>query len=164
MYVFGNDKHGRGCFREINGDIARIGSAVYLDLAGGTIPEPGSRVTPFIVTSVSFSQKEKFSVVQCFGDRNYTYAFGHDPTASMLEVTLTSFLAGTGGTSYGGALKQAVAAYRKARLSMSKKLVKLTMGSLYMEGFLVGMTSATQDQEHNLQSITFVIMLVKAQG
>lgn len=164
MYVFGNDKHGRGCFREIMGDASAMKSAVYIKMAAGTYPAPGDRTTPYLVTSVSFSQKEKFSVVQCFGDRNYTYAFGHDPTASMLEVTLTSFLAGTDGETYGDALKQLVTAYQKSRLSASKKLVQLTLGTMYMEGFLVGMTGATQDQEHNLQSVTFVIMLVKAQG
>lgn len=174
MLIFGNDKHARGCFREIMGEQTQIRTAAYLTMGGSTYPTmngTGDNATadtsgtpdPYFISNFSIGQKEKYSVVQCFGDRNYTYAFGHDPTASMAEITFTMFLTDAGGTKFGDSLKTMTKAYAESRLSKYPNYAFLTVGAATYKGFIVGMSSATQDQEHNLQSLTMLMLLVEAQ-
>lgn len=164
MLIFGNDKHARGCFREIMGEQTKIRAAAYLSIGGNTYPRPDTGSTePYFISNFSIGQKEKYNVVQCFGDRNYTYAFGHDPTASMAEITFTMFLTDPSGTEFGNSLALLTRSYERSRLSQYPAYAFVTVGSATYKGFIVGMTSATQDQEHNLQSMTFLMLLVEAQ-
>lgn len=164
--IFGNDENARGCYREIMGTYAK-GRSAYLTLPNiADFPNDsnGAPITdPYFISNVSFAQKEKYHIVQCFNDRNYVYAFGHDPMASLLEITFTMFLAKAKGQEFGGALETMVGAYNMARLSQNPEYAVFTLGSVSLVGFVVGMTSATQDLEHNLQSITFHLLLVEAQ-
>ena len=164
MLIFGNDQHARGCFTELMYRITGDAAATFLDLAGETFPAKNAARTPFIVSAIGFAQKEKYNIVQCFAERNYTYAFGHDAASSTLEVTLTSFLTNATGTAFGLSLLQILTAYDKARLSKYKKYVTLTIGRASMQGFLAGITSSTADPEHNLQSVTLLILLVEPQS
>lgn len=177
MLIFGNDKHSRGCFREVMGSTT-LGRGAFLNLAGtqygGTTGAALSGASgngidtvttePFFINAIGFSQKEKYHLVQCFKDRTYTYAFGHDPQSSLIEVRFTMFLAGSGGTEFGEAMKTLITGYSKARLSKNPEYSSLTIGSVTLQGFVVGMNSATQDPEHNLQSFTIVILVVEAQN
>lgn len=163
MLIFGNDKHARGCYTEMMLRESGVSSGVYITVGDDPFPYPDDPNTPFLVTSLAFDQKEKYNIVQCFNERNYTYAFGHDPVASSMQVTLTSFLAENKGTVFGAGLNSAVGAYRHGRLSAYKEYVVMTLGRLTMQGFLVGISSTSQDQEHNLQSITYSVLLVEPQ-
>jgi hypothetical protein len=116
----------------------------------------------FFITSVSFAQKEKYHVVQCFNDRNYTYAFGHDPLASLVEVQFTVFLV-NGDNDFGSALQTLVAAYKANRLSARPAYATLTLGALRVKGFVVGMQTATMDPHLQTQAYTVLLLLVEAQ-
>lgn len=159
MLIFGNDRHARGCFREVQSPYT-IGTGAYLRLPG----LKQASTTPYFVSNISFTQREKFQVVQCFGDYNYVYAFGHDPVNSLVEVVFTMFLTDYSGTSFGASLKTLTQAYSKARLSKNLEYATLTLGSVTLQGFVVGMRSGTEDAEHNLQSFSVTLLLVEAQN
>lgn len=159
MLIFGNDKHARGCFREMQ-DKATLGNGAYLTLPG----LERTRTTPYFVSNVSFTQREKFQVVQCFNDKNYVYAFGHDPMSSLVDVVFTLFLTDYNGTSFGAGLKTLLGAYGKARLSKKQEYATLTLGTVTLQGFVISMRSATEDGEHNLQSFSVTLLLVEAQN
>ena len=165
QYVFGNDTSARGCFVEVSRQATGLNAATHITIDSFTFPEPSLvGVTPYMVQSVSFQQKEKFSISECFDDNNYVYAFGHDGNASTMEVTVIAFIAGRYGNNFGTALIRLLAAYSEGRVSQLKSPVTLTIGSFNISGLLVGCTSATADPEHNLQSFTFVIVLNKLQN
>jgi hypothetical protein len=174
MLIFGNDKKARGCWREIMGPYT-IGVGANLSLpngttlpaqttSGGTGASSGARTDPFFISAIGMTQKEKYHVVQCFMDKNYTYAFGHDPRSSLIDVTFTMFLTGADGIGFGDSLKNMLKAYYESRLSASPDYASLTLGNAFMQGFVVGMSSSTQDPEHNLQSFTIQLLLIEAQG
>jgi hypothetical protein len=183
MLIFGNDLRSRGCYREIM-DSYTIGAGAYLTLPDRVtlLPNPartGGGATylggaeyasdPYLITSINFAQKEKYHIVQCFNNRNYTYAFGHDPLASMVEISLTVFLttfsgSGDDGTNvFAQGLQTLTKHYRDNRLSKQPQYAVLTMDRFTLEGFIVGMSSNTIDQEHNMQSFTLMMILVEAQ-
>ena len=161
MLIFGNDKHARGCDREVMGQYSMNKSA-YLTLPGVTLSK--SSTAPFFISNVSFAQKEKFHVVQCFNDKNYVYAFGHDPMDSLVEVVFTMFLTDYNGASFGASLKTLTRAYGKSRLSQNPNYATLTLGAFTLQGLVVGMRTGTEDAEHNLQSFSVTLLLVEAQN
>ena len=158
MFVFGSDKKARGCFFSFSAGGKDILSPRIRLQTGETesLPKAKDKFDPMIVTGVSFSQKEKFHVVQCFNDVNHTYAFGHDPMASMISVQFIVFLVGSKGK--GGAFSNGVnrmlKAYRTGRLSQNQKYIELFFGNQVLKGFLVSMSSSTSDAHHNLQAFT----------
>jgi hypothetical protein len=161
MYIFGTDgTQTRGCFHEmsLNGK-GSLGA--YLVLAG----LKQSPQAPFFVTHVGFAEKERFNVVQCFNDRNYVYAFGHDPQSSMVSVHYTAFLArpdaGVSGSK--PTVTTFLETYDKARLSKSLTRADLHIANTLLHGFVVGMESSTQNPETNTQSFQIVLLLTEAQ-
>lgn len=169
MYIFGNDKNMRGCYIETSMTTAK-GAGAYLSLSGDVIGGAQSRgkgVDPFFISGISMSQHEKFSVVQCFNERNFVYAFGHDPVGSVLNVSLTTFLVNPDSQDVGDGLAQLVKWYKWYRLSANARQGScvLTVGSrLKVEGFLVGMETSTVDAAHNLQSFVFKLLITNIQG
>jgi hypothetical protein len=90
------------------------------------------------------------------------YAFGHDPANSLVEVNAVGFLIDTTGQR-STVLTRVNAAYNRARVSKFPKLAYLTLGSESLAGYLVGMSSATTDAHHNLQSFTFMLLATEVQ-
>jgi hypothetical protein len=179
MYVFGNPDKKRGCYATFNIATA-AGKGAYLELPGSTtIPanvttgvtqltngNVGGDVghDPIIVTGLSFAQKEKYHLVQCFSDHTYTYAFGHDPHASLLEVNFLGFLVDDPGTGWSNVIQTFCKDYKAARLVESKQYAKLYVASSKeLKGFVVGMTSNTADAHHNLQQFSMTLLLAEAQ-
>ena len=171
MEIFGNDKHARGCFVEISkiysqgGQSAITGSSMRMTFpSGNKYPDNGTE--PYFISSVRFAQKEKYHLVQCFNDTNYVYAFGHDPQASLLEVTYTMFMTDPSGTSFGASLSDMTGAYAGSRLSkIPENFATLTISNNFtMQGFIVGMDTSTVDQEHNIQQFVVLVLLVTTQG
>lgn len=118
-----------------------------------------SRNVDTLTTAVGFVQKEKISVLPCFNNKNYVYAFGHDAAASMIEVTmLCSVCPGS------SALKRAVDDYNNARVSNNADMVTVSYGPLAIRGVLVSMSSNTVDAKLNLQSVTYVLLLLDCIG
>lgn len=160
--IFGNDKKSRGCYVEMMQKVGVIGGATLTLPGGGMLP--ANSTDPVFITGVNIAQKERYSIVQCFNNKNYAYAFGHDPTVSVMNVTFIVFMSTQGGTVFGDSLKTMLNAYKNARISESTKYATLSIGHLAVQGFVVGMDSGTVDTEHNTQSFTVQILLVEAQG
>jgi hypothetical protein len=160
MLIFGNGA--RGCYHEMMNDYT-VGRGAFLTLPGGdTFPNNGG-TEPYFISGINLGQKEKYHIVQCFNDRNYTYAFGHDPQASTVEVTFTAFITNSAGEQFGDSLQTLVSAYKSNRLFEQPQYAVLTLGPFTLEGFVVGMSSGTADTEHNIQTFSFMIILVEAQ-
>lgn len=168
MKIFGNTQKIRGCYAETTFGGAK-GTAAYMSINGKSIGGNSSRgaAEPYLISSISFTQKEKFSVVECFGERNFVYAFGHDPTGSVMDVTITTFLVNKDGHNIGDGMQYLTGEYASGRLSKNQKRGScvLTIGSkLKIEGFIVGMSTSTVDQLHNIQSFTYSIVITNVQG
>lgn len=118
---------------------------------------------PYFISDIQFSQIENYNVLQCFGGRNYTYAFGHDPKSSMLEVQFTAFLVSADGQSFGDSLYTLTKAYGKNRLFKKPEYTVLTLGKLVLRGFIVGMKTGTSDPAHNVQTFSLIVVLVDSQ-
>jgi len=179
MFVFGNDKTMRGCFASYNlftqgGRGARITfpvggkygvtlpSNLTADATGAT---GGVAVDPIIVTGITYAQKEKFHLIQCFSDFTYTYAFGHDAQSSMLEIQFVAFLVASGGTEWSKIAQHFNDYYKKIRLIQNPEYAKVYIGSGDpLKGFVVGMKSSTADAHHNLQNFSMTLLLTEAQG
>jgi hypothetical protein len=112
-----------------------------------------------VITAVGFNQREKFSVLPCFNNKNYLYAFGHDAASSTAEVTAITSVCpdGTG-------LSKLAKIYKESRASVDGGLATITYGKLAIRGVLVGMTSGTVDARLNLQNVTFSLVLLKPIG
>jgi len=175
MLIFGNDKHARGCYIELSKLAGATSMGAVFSAGGGgaggggigtegmASSANGSATAPCFISAVSIKQVEKFNIVQCFGDRNYTYAFGHDATASLMEITFTCFLVDPSGNSFGLSLGTLMKTYAARRLSKQPELATLTIGSCSVQGFWVGMGSGTMNAEYNLQTFTAQLILVSAQ-
>ena len=171
MFVFGTDSSeqgSRGAYREVwvNGTDS---GGTTLALSGGTYPNrESSQNQPLFVTDISMTQKERFSVVQCFNDRNYVYAFGHDPMGSMLTMRFAVFLGSCGsgdGDAYTG-LNRLLGMYKDGRLTQSLKPAVATIGMAQsiFTGFVVGMSTSTMNAQLNLQSFEVNILLPRVSG
>lgn len=163
--IFGNDKKMRGCFHRFS--IMQNASALGASLEmpnGFKLPLPGNGYDPMIVVSVEFSEKEKTHIVQCFQDTNYVYAFGHDPTSSIIRVSFVAFMVKKEGTEHSSAINQFLYSYRTSRVSAKQKLATLTLAGETLEGFVVGMNSGTADAQFNLQNFTVDLLAVKPYG
>lgn len=143
----------------------------HLQLPGGDQLPSNSWSDPCLVVGVSGAIREKVGFVQCFGDFNYTYGFGHDPTASTITVDYYSLL--TSGSEYGGGgggaktnvVTRFAMAYKSSRVSQSKEYARVTLGgsSNVFSGFVVGMATSTNNPEYNIQGISLTLALAECQ-
>jgi hypothetical protein len=163
MYIFGGRDSMRGCYMEKKLNAEQSCGAI-LTMKGVKYP---AKHQPLFVTNVSFAQKERFSVVQCFNDHNYVYAFGHDPTSSMLTVRFIVMMAGGDGqpaaTSGNDPLKKMLAGYSQGRLVNNLQRSSLTIGTTVLSGFVLGMESSTVSAEFNLHSFDLTLLLAENQ-
>jgi len=167
MYVFGNDKKARGCF--VRFDIhTGLGSGAYLRLPDTTeLRSTTDYADPMIVTALSFGQREKYHLVQCFQDAVHTYAFGHDPASSMISLTYTGFIIESDGTTHSNVFERFITGYKDNRLSAAPtglNYSEILIGSTSLTGFLTGMISRTSDAHHNLQNFELSFLAVEVQG
>lgn len=150
--LFGNSDKTRGCFRvaEIT---ASGGHGAQLVLGGGK-KLPQAITDPMLVIGFDCSLQESTLFNKCFGGRTYTYAFGHDPDRSTLNVNMIGFLRSVSGKD--SAYDLAVNTYRDNRVSEQPKYAYLIIGkSEPLRGFLAGMTASTVDPQYGLQNFTF---------
>lgn len=98
---------------------------------------------------------ERASVISCFNDYNYIFAFGHNPTASQYVISFTAFLVGKDCKSVNGSgiIKKIKEYYDKNRVSKKRKLVRMTVGSIVVKGVLTNMTLTGQNAELNTISV-----------
>jgi len=156
--VFGNHKTTRGCFMQIQMNASGGQGAVLRLPAASPSQLPASLGDPLLVTGFSTSKVDATTHVKTFGGNVYTYAFGHDPNQSVLDVTVTAFLGQDSGV-----VGQLLSAYTAGRVSASSAKAKLALGSSeVVSGYLVGQSSQTQSSEYNMQVFTFRIAIVEA--
>lgn len=143
------------------------GRGAQLELPGGERLPHTNLYTPFLVTGVSFSEQEKLQVSSCFGGRNYTYAFGHDPRRSNCSVQFMGFLKSSTGDDT-GVMGTVLDRYKSGRLSAASKDTRETAklrvtDNKVMEGFINGLQSATANTDTSVQSFKMNLMIVEAQ-
>lgn len=162
MYVFGSEMESRGCFFAIPLSL-RFGKGARLQLpVGGQMP--GANVDQYLAVGIQAVQKEKYYLLQCFNEATYTYAFGHDPAQSTASITFVGFMISQDGTKVSDVLNTFNQKYGAARLSRSKALATITVGSNKISGFIVGTETGTADPHHNLQTFTIYLLLISPQG
>jgi len=107
---------------------------------------------------------ERASVVSCFDDYNYIFAFGHNPTSSQYSILFTAFLVGKDCSSITGAqvIPKIKEYYSQNRVSKKRELVRMTIGSLVVKGALVSMFLVGSNPE--LNTITVQMTLMGIQG
>lgn len=162
MYVFGNDTGARGCFKSFNIHNA-IKRGAYLQMPTG-YELPRTSTDPFVVTGLTFGQKEKYHLVQCFNDTVHTYAFGHDPTSSIVTVDFTGFMISTDGTTWSDLFSSMLMEYQSNRLSQLPEYATVYIGQYPLRGFLVSMSSSTASDQHNLQHFRMDLLAVEVHG
>lgn len=144
----------RGDFMQLDLDTSK-GQGIQVSLPG--IPGDGS-----LVTSFSVAQSENYAVSQCLDGTVYLYTYGHNPQASQFTLGVTSFLNSCGG-SVGKELATALAAYRESRVSSSKNLVTLTIGTGYVNGYLTGQNINVQNNEIGIITSVYTFVMLTAQ-
>jgi len=158
----------RGCFThvELNSGYSR---GAQLVLPGGVdsgsdtyytnaLPASGDFSQPLLCVGFSADVNEQYTFNKCFGNRTYTYAFGHDPNRSVITVDMLGFL--VDGFSYSGVMDIVLDAYREHRVSESKDYAMLALGaSQPMRGFIVGVSTNTLDPKHSLQMFKFKLAM-----
>lgn len=150
MQIFGSDDS--CCFVE-----ARLRGGprgVRISFGGGS-SDFGAEA---IVTDVSFTQREKVSVLPCFNNKNYVYAFGHDAAASTVDITIMVSVCPES-----TAILTATERYRNNRASKGN-IATITYGPLAIRGILVGLNSKTMDAKLNLQHVLYTFILVEPIG
>jgi len=153
----------RGCFTAIAVSLSN-GRGVQLSFDGGSELWPAEKQYQYLATELRFSEREKYHLIQCFGEKVYTYAFGHDASNSVASVTFISFLVGENGVDRADIISRFAAQYSMRRVSVDRKTAQIILGSNVLKGFVVGLDSGTVDPHHNLQSFTVHLVLVDDQG
>ena len=149
---------GRGAFRVVDVDTSN-GKGVLVSIAGGGNPVGSSS----LVTSFSVQQAENYAVSQCLNGAAYLYTFGHDPQRSQFSLGITSFLNSCNGD-VGTAVSEAIAAYNKGRVSQSKALSSLTVGTGAFNGYLVGQGIDVVNPELGIIQTTYTFIALNAHG
>lgn len=157
--IFGNDRRIRGCFAVYQIDARNSRGAQLIVPGYGKLPK-SSYSEPLLVIGFQASISESVLYNKCFGNRVYTYAFGHDPYKSTLAVNFIGFLIEE--NSYSGVVEDFRKAYEKGRVSESKDYAELLLGSSRpLEGFIVGFQTQTLDPQHSLQQFTMLLDVPK---
>jgi len=162
-----------GCFMAINMDGHKSHGA-HLMLPSGTQIPSASLSDPILVTGVTAQQRERFSYVECFDNYNYTYAFGHDPKASSVQVDFMAMLVsgsvytsgpGGGGGNLTNVVSQFSQQYKENRVSVNPKYAMVTLGgsSNVYKGFVIGMGTGTASPEYNLQMLSMLLAIPECQ-
>ena len=164
MTIFGEEVTARGCFLAIPMSLS-WGKGAKLILPSQD-SMPAANVDQYLATEVRFEQREKYSLMQCFSERAYLYAFGHDAAVSSATITFIGFLINKDGTvnQQAKVISTFQKAYGAARVSQSTKLAQIQIGDNSVSGFITGLDSGTLDPHHNLQSFTVHLLLITDQA
>ena len=172
MFVFGYDTNMAGTYVGVKIDTSAA-HGVYMEFKSNA-RLPNGVEDSMLVTSVSFAEKEKYHIVDCFNDVAHTYGFGHDAQSSIITVGFLGFLgpncakknssspgeaAATQKTPY-DSLNKMLTTYSQNRLSKNTTQINLHMGKLMLPGFLVSLRSGTSNVDYNLQSYTMELLSV----
>jgi hypothetical protein len=162
--IFGNGLKMRGCFFHLK-KMTMAGRGAYLQFqpGGGLLPQAGG-VDPYLVTGVSFQQRDRVHIVQCFNNANHVYAFGHDPASSMIKVAYTSFLTNAAGSAPSQAIPDMLSTYNANRVSVNQNYARLVIGGSTLKGFVTELGATTMDASYNLQSFEFTLLATEVLG
>lgn len=165
MKIFGTDKL-RGCYHNIDiTTFEAMGARLILPInQPQNFTDPTIKQDNILISSLTYSQRDKFSVVQCFKDTNHVYAFGHDPVGSVIHIELMVFLVNKDGTGPADGLLRCLQAWANNRLYRSLKPTQIKVGDVVLTGYMVGNGTNTQDRMINLQSASYDFIMTGAQG
>ena len=112
-----------------------------------------------LVSNFRVNDTEKNGIIQCFGNINHIYAFGHDPDQSGFSVTYIAFLGQAcmrNGFKEGRSLKSLVAGYNAQKVSNHPDAtINMTIGSgLTIRGILLTFDVSVFDAEINAVTVT----------
>ena len=152
MDVFGN-KIGKGSVLKYSGvgiDAKSIVSIEGLDFAN------------LYVADFKVFAAERFSVLPCFENKNYIFAYGHDLGQSRSQATLLVFF-GSNDCKPGdgtGQVKRLVGWYDGHRLSGdgSKVDISILGDGKFSSGYLISMAINAYNAELNAATVTFTFM------
>ncbi len=127
-------------------------------LAGGYFGGP-------VITAAEISLSERFSIMPCFGGKNFFYTFGLDAGACRIAMSGVT-------TVDGGPCEQKVTQVSTAvldymnhgRASLAENPCAVTIGSLAIAGRLIQMSVGTVDSASNLMRVTYVVALPQFLG
>ena len=160
MEIFGNNQNIRGCFSVFRLD-SQAGRGAMLMLPSGDSMPTEDYNDPLLVTGFQMQQQESISFVKTFG-KVYSYAFGHEPNGSVLTVNFVGFM--ISGKQYSGVVGDVLQKYGDNRISQQPKYAKLALGNTTpLRGFVMGMSSQTQDSQTSVQFFGVTLALVEAQ-
>ena len=148
--IFGNSGGLRGCFTHVRLEDAGSSRGAQLILPDEVKLPTDELTDPLLCVGFESSFSETVLFNKCFGNRVYTYAFGHDPYRSSFSVNLLGFLVDK--DKYSEVVDDVFNAYRDARVSSAQSYALLALGdSRPVYGFVVGVSSHTVDPKHSLQ-------------
>lgn len=112
----------------------------------------------YIVSSFDTHTQEKISITQCFQEKNYVYAFGHDPECSGFALTCTVVLnEGCSADTFLslGSLSDFLQQYKEYRASNLTKSIKMTVDGATYTVLLLAQDVSVANAEMHLVNVTF---------
>lgn len=157
MTVFGVSD--RGKFKSVSVN-TKDGRGIQIMMPNGGASPVGEAS---LVTSFGADQRENYSISQCLNGGVFLYTFGHDPEGSQFTLGITSFLNTCHGA-HAADLAMALSAYKDGRVSQSRKMASISVGTAVMRGYLVGQSVETVDTEIGLVESSYTFVALSPQG
>jgi len=154
--IFSTDgKIKRGCY-----------SKITLDTSGGqgASLRPGDLSNSCVIIGFSTKKEESVSIVKCFNDNSFIYAFGDNIEQSYLAVKAICFIGGDVSTN--NAFADLTSFYNTYRLSQyaASPLQFYYGGNNTIPCYLLGMDTSTADVKYLLQEVTFRLIMLQSTG
>lgn len=112
----------------------------------------------YVVSDFAIHTQEKTSITQCFQEKNYVYAFGHDPEGSGFSLNCIVVLnEGCGADTFLslGSLSDFLQQYKEYRASNLTKSIKMTVDGATYTVLLLAQDVSVANAEMHLVSVTF---------
>jgi hypothetical protein len=112
----------------------------------------------YVVSNFALHTQEKISITQCFKEKNYVYAFGHDPEGSGFSLTCTVVLnEGCSADTFLslGSLSDFLEYYKVFRTSNFTKSIKMTVDGATHTVLLLAQDVSVANAEMHLVNVTF---------
>lgn len=116
-----------------------------------------------LVSDINISAAERATVVSCFNQFNYVFAFGHNPELSQVSITFSGFLVDDGvcfAVQSGKVIGDLVGFYKSNRVSKKRQVITLHAGTATIQGILVGMTIDGLNPELNMITATLTMLML----
>ena len=152
MDIFGNTV-GKGVIIKYDAEGIDVRSVVSID---------GIDFASLYVVDFKVFAAERFSVLPCFENKNYIFAYGHDLGQSRSQVTLLAFF-GSSNCKPGdntASVTSLVGWYDSNRLCKNgtKVAISILSDSRYSTGYLISMSINSYNADLNAATVTFTFL------